>query len=446
MSLYGALLSGVSALNANSQAMGVISDNISNLNTTGYKNNIALFQTLVSSDSPDRYTPGGVLAKPRALVDKAGILQSTSSATDLALSGNGFFVVAPSNDPTARIYTRAGSFTTDKEGNLVNTAGYRLLGMAADSAGVLPTSANSAKLVNVNLASASGAPQATTTIKLSANLKPNQTVNPAAYTPGNMAAYAATGTGLVPDFERSITVYDTLGIPKTINVAFSKAPNTGGTNPNQWRAEAYVVPASAVNTAVHPNGLLASGNVIFNGDGTLQSSPFAAALNVSWAQTNPFAPTAPQVINLNLGTVGGRDGMTQVQGDSVLRAATVDGAAPGSLVGVAIDKDGIVTGKFSNGSSRSLYRLPVATFTNANGLSSATGNVYSETVTSGAPTVNFANTGATASVVSSTLEGSTVDLASEFSNMITTQRAYSAASKIITTSDDMLDELIRIKR
>ena len=442
MSLYGALLSGVSALNANSQAMGVISDNISNLNTTGYKNNIALFQTLVSSDSPDRYTPGGVIAKPRALVDKAGILQSTSSATDLALSGNGFFVVAAANDPASRIYTRAGSFTTDKDGNLVNAAGYRLLGMAADSTGKLPAGANSTALVNVNLASASGAPQATTSIKLAANLKPNQTVNPAATGApiGDMARYAATGTGLVPDFERSITVYDTLGIPRTLNMAFAKTSVA-----NQWRAEVYSVPATAT-TGV--NGLVASGTVTFNGDGTFLSTALASPLTVPWqnAVGTSFVPTTPQTVALSFGTAGGRDGLTQVQGDSALRSATVDGFAPGSLTGVSVDKDGIISGKFSNGSSRSLYRLPVATFINANGLSSATGNVYSETVNSGSPTINYANTGASASVTASALEGSTVDLASEFSNMITTQRAYSAASKIITTSDDMLDELIRIKR
>ncbi len=441
MSLYGALLSGVSALNANSQAMGVISDNISNLNTTGYKGNIALFQTLVSSDSPDRYTPGGVLAKPRALVDKAGILQSTSSATDLALSGNGFFVVAAPNDPTSRIYTRAGSFTTDKDGNLVNAAGYRLLGMAADTTGKLPASANNASLVNVNLASASGAPQATTSIKLAANLKPNQTVNPAATGAaiGAMAAYANTGTGLVPDFERSITVYDTLGIPRTLNMAFAKTSVA-----NQWRAEVYSVPGGATTGA---NGLVASGTVTFNGDGTFLSTTLASPLSVQWQTVGAsFAPQAPQAIALSFGTTGGRDGMTQVQGDSALRSATVDGFAPGTLVGVSVDKDGIISGKFSNGATRTLYRLPVATFTNANGLSSATGNVYTETQYSGAPTVNYANTGASASVTASALEGSTVDLASEFSNMITTQRAYSAASKIITTSDDMLDELIRIKR
>ncbi len=441
MSLYGALLSGVSALNANSQAMGVISDNISNLNTTGYKGNIALFQTLVSSDSPDRYTPGGVLAKPRALVDKAGILQSTSSATDLALSGNGFFVVAAPNDPTSRIYTRAGSFTTDKDGNLVNAAGYRLLGMAADTTGKLPASANSASLVNVNLASASGAPQATTSIKLAANLKPNQTVNPAATGAaiGAMAAYANTGTGLVPDFERSITVYDTLGVPRTLNMAFAKTSVA-----NQWRAEVYSVPGGATTGA---NGLVASGTVTFNGDGTFLSTTLASPLSVQWQTVGAsFAPQAPQAIALSFGAAGGRDGLTQVQGDSALRSATVDGFAPGSLVGVSVDKDGIISGKFSNGATRTLYRLPVATFTNANGLSSATGNVYTETQYSGAPTVNYANTGASASVTASALEGSTVDLASEFSNMITTQRAYSAASKIITTSDDMLDELIRIKR
>ena len=445
MSLYGALISGVSGLSANSQAMGVISDNISNLNSVGYKGSAAQFSTLVTGSSGNSYTPGGVQARTKALVDRQGVLQSSTSATDLALTGNGFFVVSPTPDSRNFVYTRAGSFSADSKGNLVNSAGFALKGVAADAAGNLPTNFNLAQLSTINVGNLSGSPTPTSKISIGANLKADQVVNPlvrANATPGYTNGSLAAKT-IPADFERAITVYDSLGVARTLNVAFLKTADA-----NKWKCEIYSVPAS-VTTGT--NGLVANGEIEFNGDGSVKTMPTAlTAVTVSWqAQSGvptAFTPVATQNISFDFGAVGSRTGLSQVQGDSTLRSVDADGSAPGALAGVSIDKDGIVTARFSNGTSRPVYRIALANFANPNGLKSETGNAYSENLNSGIASLNYANTAGLASVSSSALEGSTVDLAREFSDMIITQRAYSASSKIITTADDMLDELIRTKR
>jgi flagellar hook protein FlgE len=442
MSLYGALISGISGLSANSQAMGVISDNIANVNTIGYKGTVSKFSTLVAGKSEAGYMPGGVQSKPKMLVDQQGILQTSNSPTDLALSGNGFFVVSPSPTSTEKVFTRAGSFTTDKSGNLVNAAGYVLQGVAADATGKFPPGvANLGVLTNVNIASLSGAPVATASIGISANLRASQPVNPgaASYAAGDMASKANGGAGILPDFERSVIVYDSLGATKTLNLAFLKAPAA-----NTWRVEVYSVPAAATTGS---DGLVASGSVVFDGQGALASTTLPATFNINWATSgSPFAPTSPQAVSLDVGTVGKRDGLGQVETPSILNRTTVDGAGAGSLANIAIDNDGVVSASFTNGTTRPVYRLALATFTNPNGLASKTGNVFEESLESGDATLKYANASGAASVTASSLEASTVDLAKEFSDMIVTQRAYSASSKIITTADEMLDELLRIKR
>jgi flagellar hook protein FlgE len=442
MSLYGALMSGISGLSANSKAMGVISDNIANVNTVGYKGSVSQFSTLVTGSSDAGYVPGGVQTKPKMLVSQQGILQSSNSATDLALTGNGFFIVSPSATSTDKVYTRAGSFTSDKSGNLVNSAGYVLQGVAADASGNFPPSvSNLSALTNVNTASLTGSPIPTSSIGISANLKASQVVNTGAstYAAGDMAKKANGGAGITPDFERSVVVYDSLGGTKTLNVAFLKVQAA-----NTWRVEVYSSPASATTGT---DGLVASGNVVFDGQGALASSTLPATFNVNWATSGASsAATSPQSISLKLGTVGKRDGLGQVEEASSLKSTTVDGAGSGSLASISVNENGVVSASFTNGTTRPVYRLALGTFNNANGLTSRSGNVFEESIKSGAVSLNYANTGGAGTVTANSLEASTVDLAKEFSDMIVTQRAYSASSKIITTADEMLDELIRIKR
>ena len=442
MSLYGAMFSGVSGLAAQSQAMGVISDNISNVNTVGYKGNVARFSTLVTDSFADsRYTPGGVRAQASQLITQQGLVQASTSATDLAISGNGFFVVSETTTPSQVGFTRAGAFSPDAQGNLRNTAGYYLLGLPADAQGNFPPAvggANSLQPVNVSALTGFFAP--TDEIDFSANLNDQQAVQPGAatYAAGDMAVRNATGTGgIQPDFERSLTLYDSKGGARTVTMAFLKSPNA-----NEWSAEAYVEPATDVTTA---NGLLGSGTVSFNSDGTLNlgGSTFPTTLTPAWA---PGLGLAAQTITLDYGADGTREGLGQVAGSSNLQSSTVNGSPFGTLTGVNVGDDGVVTAQFSNGLTRAISRLPLATFPNANGLDARTGNVYFQTEASGAFDLKDPGFNGAGSVEGGALESSTVDLASEFTNMITTQRAYSASSKIITTADEMLDELIRIKR
>ncbi len=149
----------------------------------------------------------------------------------------------------------------------------------------------------------------------------------------------------------------------------------------------------------------------------------------------------PQDISLNLGTVGGSDGLTQSNAPSVLNGTHIDGTPYGSVTGVTVATDGTVTAQFSNGLSQDVYKIPLATFTNPNGLGQMNGNAYAATKASGPPDINLANSGAAGTIQSKSLEGSTVDLANEFTNLITTQRAYSACARIITTADQMLAQL-----
>ena len=444
MSLYGALISGVSGLNANSTAMGIISDNITNMNAVGFKASSASFSSLVTAPREGGiYTSGGVVAAPYALVDQQGILQATSSATDLAISGKGFFTVARQPSAGGGLYfTRAGSFTADRDGNLVNAAGYYLQGVAAGPDGSFSSGVSSpSALRTINVSGLNGSPVASRTISLSANLQSSQTVSPdaALYAPGALARHAATGTGgVAPDFERAVQVFDSLGTSHSITFGFLKTAN-----PNEWAYEAYSVPASDTSGT---DGLVGSGLVSFDSAGNLASPATAPTINAAWTGSGSAQPVSPQAIAVELGTPGQRNGLGQVDAPSTLFSARADGNSIGNLTGVSINGDGVVEARFSNGVTRPVYRLTLATFPNVNGLSGLAGNVYATTLGSGEAHIDYAGTGTAGNVSAGSLEGSTVDLAREFTNMITTQRAYSASSKIISTSDEMLAELIQIKR
>ncbi len=436
MSIYGALLSGVSALAAQSQALGIISDNISNTNTIGYKTSRANFSTLVvPTQGASSYAPGGVLARPQALIDRQGLLQASSSPTDVAVSGNGFFVVNSASQPTTTsgtyMFTRAGSFTSDLDGYLRNSAGLYLQGWPIDANGAIPSNRNDlSSLDTINLKTLAGTAEPTTTLSLQANLLSSQAA--VAYTAGDMAAGTVT-----PHFERSVEVFDSKGGSRTLTFGFVRDTSAPA---NEWAVEVYVRPAADVTNT---NGLVSSGNVTFNTDGSFASTTLPATLNITtYAAALGIAPSS---IALDFGSAGQTNGMTQFDADYDFRS-TANGAVFGSVSGVAIGDDGVVTALFTNGARKDIYKLPLATFSNPNGLDAKTGNAWLETQTSGGFTLQEAGDGGSGLVAPGALESSTVDLANEFTSMIVTQRAYSAGTRVITTADDMLDELIRIKR
>ena len=428
MSLYGALAIGIAGLNANSAALSATSSNIANVKTVGYKDATASFSTFLNAEAgTGDNASAGVTASIGQDVTTQGLPTTTSSPTDLSISGNGFFVVATNTSGTAtQEYTRAGSFTPDSDGNLVNSAGLYLLGYKLDASGNVPTDTSDLSLVNVS--SLSGTAAASTKMSFSANLQSSSTVD-ASYVAGDMAAGNVT-----PDFTRTVDVYDSQGGQQPVNLAFVK------TGANTWAYEATYAGASSNVTST----TLSQGTVTFNSDGSLANvngaSPASGTLNLTipWSASSGLAS---QSIAVNLGTVGGTSGLTQDDTPSTLNGSSTDGSAFGSVTGVTIGKDGTVTAQFSNGLSQDVYKVPVATFTNPDGLGQVSGNAYTATKASGAANVNLANSGAAGSIQSNSLEGSTVDLATEFTNLITTQRAYSASARIITTADQMLQEL-----
>jgi flagellar hook protein FlgE len=470
MSINSAMLAGVSGLVANSSAMGVISDNIANVNTTAYKRSRADFTRMVNAQSASTtYNSGGVTAKSRALVTAQGNISNTSTVSDLAIQGQGFFAVttkstAGSAAADGVAFTRVGSFAPDEQGYLKNQAGFYLQGWRIDSAGAYPNSPTDlSKLETVNLNAISGTASPSTTAAINGNLKATTAVSAAAAavpTAGAGAYSAATNnmaSGTVrPDASWSFQIYDSLGGLRTFNVLALKSATA-----NQWHVEIVASPASSV-TAGAPlvNGQVKTGTLAFTPTGKLDLAATSPALlssldigastagapaagGVNWAASTGLDA---QAIDLQIGQSTKAPGITQYDSVTAISSTTSDGSLFGSLSGIEIDKDGFVSGIFNNGVSKKLYKLPIATFVNPDGLQSESGGIYKVTNASGTYNMKEPGTAGAGAISSSSLETSTVDLALEFTNMITTQRAYSASSKIITTADEMLDELIRIKR
>lgn len=671
MSLFGALFTGVSSLTAQSQSIAMISNNIANVNTTGYKRSDADFTSLVTSGSgAARYSPGSVIANREQRISQQGAIQQTNSTTDLSISGNGFFVVQRTPDGVQQsLYTRAGSFSENKQGYLVNTAGYYLMGWPLDVDGRLPSGqAELSSLRPVDVAFLGGLTRATTEASLAVNLNAAE----------DKTAYPVSLTE-ASDFTRGLRVYDSLGtaqdlefrfVKSTAPTAFANTAVTGagislGTvldtlpnidagesislevngrsasfeitatttvqdlinqinndtvigdyvfaemNSNQLRIRAnepnyelnitngpnsvgagvatslgFAVGATTYSTnsstqaaTLVPSTIISSlpdaetgedlrigvgalGPVDFaigatttvqqlidniNADGTLGSavpggitaslvdgqirlrannpnetvtvidntinagSGLATALGMSSGVSYP-GPTYPavgtntyptagfgdipntegwwnlRVVNIGTGAIessgylnfnsdGSLNALPDADGEKKLQLQDINwgngsdfqdidvnigsfsqfageynvvfsnqnGAELGLRTGVEIDREGVVIARFSNGQTANLYKLPLSSFTAPNSLSEESGNVYSETSESGSFNLLEAGQGGAGLIQGSTLEASNVDLADEFSKMIITQRAYSAGTKVISTADEMTEELLRLR-
>jgi len=420
MSIYGAMFAGVSGLAAQSNALGMISDNIANVNTIGYKGTTARFSTLVTQAATQTtHTPGGVMSSPYAFINRQGLLQGSSSGTDLAVAGQGFFVVNESATPGFGddfYFTRAGSFNPDQNGNLVNAAGYFLQGYDLRTN---PTPAPSAStftgLETVNISNLSGSAAASTGISLGVNLP---------------------STAAVTDsFSVTAQVFDSLGNAHDMDITFTKT----ATNTWDWAASDPTLDGGATSSGT----TVGNGTITFDTDGTpLTFVPAASTIDITGFTTGASDST----ITLDLGSIAGTDGLTQFAGDFTISNIDQDGVRFGNYTGITISDAGIVTALFDNGQRQDIFQLPLGMFRNPNGLESKSGNVYLETNRSGNFQLNLAGNGGAGDIAPAALESSTVDLAEEFTKMIITQRAYSANTKVITTADDMLEELIRVKR
>ena len=454
MSINSAMLAGVSGLVANSSALAAISDNIANVNTIAYKRNQVNFANVVTAQAVQgRYSAGGVQGVTHTYVSTQGLIQSAGSTTDLAISGDGFFVVTTKpqglQPSDTREFTRSGQFNVDASGFLVNDAGLYLQGWPAAANGTFAIDPSDlTKLNSINVKNLGSAVQETGNVGISANLDSSTVVSAGAagYLVGggkSMADFAAgVATGTKPDFTVDMTVTDSQGGPRKLEMAFLK------TGANIWKSEVYAVPASdvTVGAGVAP-GQVTAGDVGFLPDGSLDPAtttlPAALAIGASGGGVPAWSAAlgiAAQTVNLDLTK------LTQQSASSTVNNISNDGAGVGNIVGVQVDTHGVVSAIYDNSQVRKIAKIAIATFPDANGLQATSGNAYLATLSSGQMTLKAPGAGGAGKIAPSSLEASTVDLSSEFTGLITTQKAYSASSKIITTADQMLDELINIIR
>jgi flagellar hook protein FlgE len=423
------LFSGASGLKAQQTQMDVIGNNIANINTVGFKAGRAEFkQTLSStlsqgvagSDGAGGSDPVqlgmGVTVGDIGSVQTQGSLQYTGRSLDVAIEGNGFLTLDDGSG--GQFFTRDGSLTVDSNGNLVSAsnAGFSVTGWNADSTGKVD-STGALKPIQLPLGQMSMAKQ---TSQVSFD--------------GNLDATVEAGT----DVSTSSQVYDSLGQAHALNVTFTK-----GDNPGEWSWK-----------ATSPDGSFSpdTGTVTFDANGKVSDGGLGAPqLTLAGAGGAAPAGATPQAanganaaiaLNLDFGSITALSG----DGKSTVTPAAQDGLAQGVLTGYSIDPSGVITGTFSNGMSQAIAQIALSNFANPNGLTKVGGNVFSQAPNSGSPQVGTAESGGRGKLSSGFLEMSNVDLSTEFTNMIVAQRGFQANSKIITTSDEMLQELLSLKR
>ncbi|MGZ3577427.1 MAG: flagellar basal-body rod protein FlgF [Syntrophales bacterium] len=406
-----ALYTGISGLNASSTEMDVISNNIANVNTVGYKSQNTNFADILSQSLSGGYSGTMQVGRGVEVADIGtqfgpGSFETTGNATDVAIDGDGFFMVNDKNGAT--YYTRAGSFHLDNTGNLVDlngdkVQGYNLLGAA-------PTT-----VTDINLNNVQSVPVSTSTFSVGANLD--------------------AGTAIGNTFSTTQTVYDSLGDKHSLDITYtSAAPAVGSTS--AW-------------------------DLTLTLDGAIAGTPTTATLefDANGALINPadnsinFGATLPSGATIGAGGVLTWDMtssssliLTGYASTSVINSLTNDGYASGQLKSLSVTDDGKISGFFTNGQTANVAQIVLANFGDPEGLKRMGSNLFGATVTSGPAIMNVPGASGMGTVAANSLEMSNTDIATEFINMITAQKAYSANARIITTEDQMLTELINIKR
>ena len=459
------LYAGVSGMQNHQTRLDVIGNNVANVNTTGFKRGRVNFQDMISQQMSGAASPttevGGVNPKEVGLgvtvaaidtVFTQGNLQTTGVSTDVAIQGNGFFVMKNGEES---FYTRAGAFSLDSEGTLVNPAnGMRVQGWMADEINgqmVLQTAGSTEDLI-IPVGSKDPA-KATENVNFACNLNKNTPEILEGASPEDIAR----GT-----WSTEQKIYDSFGNEHMLNVSFTRVVG----NPNQWQATVVIDPdmAEESQTRVGLNTTDGQENTFlinFDNTGTLQSVTDSAgnltnpegqivlqtSFNVIGANPDADGNPTRQTLNINLGTIGSqKNTITQSASSSSTKAFYQDGYTMGYLDNFKIDSSGIITGVYSNGTNRTIGQIALATFANQGGLEKAGDNTYVESNNSGMANIGTSGIAGKGSMLAGALEMSNVDLTEQFTDMIVTQRGFQASSKTIQTADTLLDTVMSLKR
>jgi flagellar hook protein FlgE len=420
--LVSSLFTGVSGLLGNSQAMNIIGDNISNVNTVGFKGSKAvfsdIFSTILTNGSTTSQVGRGSQLQGVLQSFSQGSFEASSNALDLAVDGSGFFVT---NNGTSNFYTRAGQFRLNEGGLVQSITGEILQGQQ------ITNGVTSATVSDIDLAGVQSSPQASTAFTLGANL--------------DVSASAGT------TFTSPITLFNSVGDTTIMSFAWTKA----ATPSNTW---GFNVSSSAGTVSTINGGAVTSGSVTFDSSGVLSSvTAGGSALSsladipivISFAGSNPTA--ANLSVNWDIATASASNGkLTGFAAESNNNSLVQDGFTTGTLTGLSVDGEGKISGLFNNGQTEQLFQVTLADFLAPSGLTRRGSNLFSESQQSGQPTLGFAGSGGLGSIIGNTLELSNVDLASEFVTMIQTQQAFQAAARIISTTDDLLTETVNLVR
>ncbi len=430
------LYTGVSGINVHMSQMSVVGNNIANMDTYGFKSSRTYFADIINQSlsgvSGANQIGLGVTLSSVAPIFSQGAFESTENPLDLAVDGSGFFMVRNADDNA--FYTRAGQFSLDETGVIIDQNGLYLQGYQVDPRGnVLNT------VGNLEIAATSYPPEPTLAVEVKANLQSDDAIL--------VAAFDVNDIDNTCNFATTISVYDSLGNEHPLILGFRKTAEAITGNTWAWYAVTQAADSASGNQEVQ-----AQGTLTFNTSG---------ALNAESAVTYPLAsggfdftggPTPAQLIDFDFGTniltdLGdGLDGVTQFGAASGVYSLLQDGFPSGSLQGVSIAETGVLTGAFTNGKMRALGQVAIANFPSPSGLQNNGKMLFSESANSGTVVVGQAGNEGLGIVRANTLELSNVDIAGEFVRMITAQRGFQANSKVITTSDEVLTELVNLKR
>jgi flagellar hook protein FlgE len=418
MSSFSIALSG---LNADSAALDVVGNNLANLNTTGYKDSNVSFYDLLQQSVAGGSTQigGGVSAPQTERVFSQGSIQATGGNYDAAIQGNGFFVV---QDPSGNtLYTRAGNFNLDANGNLVTATGQLVQGWVAQN-GVVNTSG---AVGNITIPSdALQTPSATQNFSLSLNL--------------NAAGVAGQPSG---SFSAPIQVVDSLGETHNLTVNFTEA------SPGNWNYEVDIPGADLSSGTAGTPSAVASGSLTFDANGNL-TSPAPPAATVAVAITGLTDTANDMNINWNLATSNGTGTpiVTQYAATSAVSASSQDGVPASQVTQVSIANGGAITAQFSDGNQVVIGQLALASVSNPDSLIAVGQNNFEVGAKTATPVIGVPNTGTLGTVQGGSLETSTVNIATEFTNLIVYQNSYQANSKVISTLDQLTQALLALKQ